>query len=369
VNSLAKPAETIQNSAYRELAPLDMILSPPGEETAWLPGHGSVSIGHTGSSIEGFWLAGVLAHVEHGVRQPYGADLDHVPVRALTDEGLAKARQIIEAGRHYSFFTLDTSAMFDFSKEDLGERYGSAIEAAAELYRFIKAVRWGEPFDFEFSLDEGPMITEPAELRFVLERLAAEGVEVPFVAPNFGFVKREDYGRPDGMEGLASRVRELAAIASEYGAVLDFHSGSDKSPLTYRTIAEAAGGRLKLKVSGRLQVILGEVLAEDEPDFFREWWNYSLERARAEKDAGSEVAARFVAQVEQRIQAGGAGFRALPSDRFFTDFAYAMPGAKSPEGEFLYRDRFYALSAATLEHYSARVREYIEGLSRDLGLD
>ena len=69
------------------------------------------------------------------------------------------------------------------------------------------------------------------------------------------------------------------------------------------------------------------------------------------------------------MQAEGAAFRALASDRFFTDFAYAMPGAKGPNGEFLYRSRFYALSAGTLEHYAARVREYVEGLSRDLGLD
>lgn len=332
------PAETIQNSAYRELAPMDVILSPPSDEVTYLPGHGSLSIGHTGSSIEGFWLAGVVSHIENGVTQPYGADLDHVPVKTGDDAGMAKAKHLIDCGKHFTFFTLDTSALFDFSKSDLSERYEAAIDAGAELYGYLKQIKNGEAFDYEFSLDEGPGITEPEELRYALDRLTKKGVVVNFIAPNIGFEKRLDYRLPDGMPGLEARVREMAAIASEYGALLDFHSGSDKSSTTYQTVSRACGGKLKLKVSGKLQLILSEVLADLDPGFFAEWWDYTLISARAEADAGSAVAADYVKLVEDRRQSEGTGFRRLPKDRFFTDFSFGMVGAKDDQGNFLYRD-------------------------------
>lgn len=362
------PAETIQNSAYRELAPMDMILSPPSSEVTYLPGHGSLNIGHTGSSIQGFWLAGVTSHIENGVTQPYGADLDHVPVKSADEAGLRKAKYLIDCGRHFTFFTLDTSALFDFSKSNLSERYDAAIEAGVELYNYIKSIKNGEAFDYEFSLDEGPGITEPDELRYVLDQLTKRGVTVNFIAPNVGFEKRLDYRLPDGMPGLEARVREMASIAADYGALLDFHSGSDKSSTTYRTISKACGGKLKLKVSGKLQLILSEVLADMDPDFFNEWWDYTLVSAKAEADAGSTVAAEYVKMVEERRRAEGAEFKRLPQDRFFTDFSFGMVGAKDEKGNFLYRDRFYSLKPDVQAEYTKRVRDYVVKLAEDLEL-
>jgi len=347
---------------------MDMILSPPGDEVTYLPGHGSLSIGHTGSSIEGFWLAGVVGHIENGVSEPYGADLDHIPVKTAGPEGIARAKYLIDCGRHFTFFTLDTSALFDFSKSDLGERYDAAIDAAVELHHYIKQIKQGEAFDYEFSLDEGPEITEPAELRYCLERLTRAGVVVNFIAPNVGFEKRLDYRKPDGMPALEARVKEMAAIAAEYGALLDFHSGSDKSSLTYQTISKAAGGKIKLKVSGKLQLILSEVIADLDPEFFAEWWDYTLVSAKAEADSGSAVAAEYVKLIEDRRATEGASFRRLPQDRFFTDFSFGMVGAKDAHGAFMHRDRFYSLTPEVQAEYTKRVVAYVTKLAEDLGL-
>jgi hypothetical protein len=362
------PAETIQNSAYRELAPMDMILAPPGAEVTYLPGHGSLSIGHTGSSIEGFWLAGVLAHIENGCTEPYGADLDHVPVKSNDAAGIAKAKQLIKCGQHFSFFTLDTSFLFDFTKSDLGERYDAAIDVAVEMYDYIKGLKNGEAFDFEFSLDEGPEITTPAEMRYVLDKLVKKGVQVAFIAPNVGFEKRVDYRKPDGLPALETRVREMSKIAAEYGSLLDFHSGSDKAPKTYQTISKAAEGQIKLKVSGKLQLILGEVMADLDPEFFREWWDYTLVTAKADAVSGSVVAAEYVGMVEDRKLGEGAAFKPSAKDRFFTDFSFGMVGAKDAQGNFLYRDRFYSLKPAVQEEYTRRCADYVVKLAEDLGL-
>lgn len=368
LRAIGGPAETIQNSAYRELAPMDMILSPPGAEVTYLPGHGSLSIGHTGSSIEGFWLSGVLTHIENGCTEPFGADLDHVPVKSADAAGIAKAKHLIDCGRHFTFFTLDTSFLFDFSKSELSRRYDAAIDAAAEMFEYIKQLKQGERFDFEFSLDEGPAITEPDEMRYVLGRLARKEVEVAFIAPNVGFEKRIDYRKPDGIAGLQERVREMSTIAGDFGALLDFHSGSDKSSGTYRAISAAAGGRVKLKVSGKLQLILAEVMAEVDPEFFNEWWDFTLVSAKADADSGSTVAAEYVKVVEDRRSSEGSKFRRSPKDRFFTDFSFGMVGAKDETGQFLHRSRFYPLRAEVQSEYSKRVVEYIAELSQDLGL-
>lgn len=367
LKKIGGPAETIQNSAYRELAPMDMILSPPGAEVTYLPGHGSLSIGHTGSSIEGFWLSGVISHIENACLEPYGADLDHVPVKSADDAGIARAKCLIDCGRHFTFFTLDTSFLFDFAKQDMGECYDTAIDVAVEMFNYIKSLKAGEAFDFEFSLDEGPAITEPGELRYVLDRLTKKGVTVNFIAPNVGFEKRVDYRKPDGMSGLEARVRKMAEIASEYGALLDFHSGSDKSSLTYQTISKAAGGNIKLKVSGKLQLILAEVLADLDPAFFNEWWDYTLVSAKAEADSGSAVAEEYVKIVEDR-RAADSGFNRNPKDRFFTDFSFGMIGAKDEKGNFLHRHRFYALKPEVQEEYTKRVAEYVVSLARDVKL-
>jgi hypothetical protein len=281
---------------------------------------------------------------------------------------MAKAKSLIDRGRHFTFFTLDTSFLFDFSASDLSARYDVAIDAAVDLFNYIKRLKHGEPFDFEFSLDEGPSITEPAELRYVLDRLTGKGVTVNFIAPNVGFEKRLDYRLPDGMAGLAARVSEMSKTAGEFGALLDFHSGSDKSPLTYQTISKAAGGKLKLKVSGKLQLILAETLADVDPAFFNDWWDYTLVSAKAEAEAGSLVAADYVKLAEDRRAAEGARFKRSPRDRFFTDFSFGMVGAKDERGAFLHRDRFYSLKPEVQAEYTKRVVDYVVNLAGDLGL-
>lgn len=407
VRQTGTPSEIVQNSAYREVAPMSVILSSPGDEVAYLPGHGSLNVGHTGSSIEGLWLAGVVAALEHGFDMPFGADLDHVPVKGENEHGLEKAKWIIASGRDYTFFTLDTSALFNLAAlalsgadldsqfeatvpareraellqvharngltseqiKRLSAAYYKSIEAAAELFRYISWLKQGEGFDFEFSFDEGPGLTGAHEITFVLEELRRREVRVDFIAPNVGFEKRFDYRLPGGLPELEERVRRLSRAAAEHGTLLDFHSGSDKSSETYRCISKATGGSLKLKVSGKLQLILAEVLADEDPAVFQDWWDWTLSYAREEASRGSSVAAQYVGQVEARMAVEGAHFSRSPWDRFFTDFAFAMVGAKDRTGRFLFRDRFYSLSRGVKEEYTRRVKEYLVALAHDLSID
>lgn len=405
VSDIGVPSEVIQSSAYREMAPMDKILSPPDDETTYLPGHGSLEIGHTGSSVEGLWLWGVVTALELGFDLPYGADLDHIPIGHDGAAGMERAKWIVDAGRDYTFFTLDASGLFNeaalvsnFSHalaayEDavpvsdraalmsahssrgltrarivrLAAMYYRSVSAAVEIFSHIGKMKHGESFDFEFSLDEGSHLTDTDELTFVLEELSRRGVRVDFIAPNVGFEKRRDYRLPDGLPGLEERVRSHAQVAAEYGALLDFHSASDKSTETYRCISKAAGGNFKLKVSGKLQLLLAETVADLDPQLFEEWWDWTIACARSAAERGSRVAAEYVGLVEARMTQEGEDFRRSPKDRFFTDFAFGMVGARDEAGQFIHRHKFYSLPRSVQQEYAERVRRYLLDLANDLG--
>ncbi|MCD6309306.1 MAG: hypothetical protein J7M18_01250 [Candidatus Eremiobacteraeota bacterium] len=408
-------ANLIQNSVYRELAPLKMIVSRDAEDTAYLPGLGKLSVGHTGTSIEGLWLYGVISAIENGFTGDYGADADHIPVKQ-GKKGIEKARELIEISRHYTFFTLDTSARFNskadttpihdlqdlfeqipdcdkflkrysekftikstiktkqmeitFSPEEIMRislKFHQSISAINELDRYIRELKGDENYDLEISLDECPGLTTIKELFFILNELDHLGVKITHIAPNVGFEKRLDYRLPDGLEGLKKRVADLATVAGHFGVILDFHSGSDKSPATYHAISEATCGNLHLKVSGILQLIYAETLQDMMPDFFKWWWNWSLDYAKKAVQSGNEIAKKYIADLELRQKKEGDDFTPSAKDSFFKNFSYACIGIKDESGKFIYREKFYDIPGIVKEEYEKRIKKYITDLARDLG--
>jgi len=106
-------ANPIQNSV-RELNLLaDLLAARPAPQN-YACGFGTIASGYTGSSWEGLWLSGVLSALQYETPVRYGADADHIQVKRGAD-GLARARRIIEAARHYSFYTLDMADVLDYA--------------------------------------------------------------------------------------------------------------------------------------------------------------------------------------------------------------------------------------------------------------
>ena len=98
-------ANAIQNSV-RELNLLDDLKN--GKEAArnYASGFGMIESGYTGSTFEGLWVSGVLAALQHDKPLVYGADADHIQLKR-TDTELENITRVIEAARHYTFFTMD----------------------------------------------------------------------------------------------------------------------------------------------------------------------------------------------------------------------------------------------------------------------
>jgi hypothetical protein len=361
-------ANPIQNSV-REVNLLDDLLAGRPARLNYLPNFGRVEEGHTGSTFEGLWVAGVLEALKADCSTEYGADADHITVRRGPDE-LAHAKRVIETARLYTFFTLDISDLLDYDapKGSAARKYHPALDVVGQLADHITAIKNGIPFDLELSIDETPSgvdafgcLTSEAELTFLFHEFHRRQIPITHVAPNFGIEKGLDYRGADGLNGLEERVGQLCRCAREFGVMLDCHSGDDLKPETRRAVGRAAKGDIHFKVSPVLQVILAEVLNEFDPGLFRFWWDDTLDYARREAEAGSTFAAHCLREYET----SGDGTLS-PSHAVFHYYGFATVGRRDEEGQFIHRQRFYDLPENFYTHYQDRVTLYLGEVAADV---
>jgi len=361
-------ANAIQNSV-RELNLLEDILAGRPARANYLYGFGTLAEGHTGSTFEGLWVAGVIEALKSDTQPMYGADADHITIRRGPG-GLERAKRIIDAARDYTFFTLDVSDIVDYASSDAAAKYGSALDVVAELCAHLKSLKGDTPFDLELSIDECPpqmdasaCLTTAAELWFLIRQLRQRGVALTHIAPNVGVVKGQDYTGADGLVGLEQRSAGLQAVAVEHGIMLDFHSGDDLRPAARQVLGRATKGRNHFKVSPSLQVIFAEVLHEVCPDRFGFWWEDTLAYARREASAGSVFAAQCLREYDARGDTGPS-----PHHNVFHHYNFASVGRRDEKGQFVHRNEFYSLPPEFYREYDNRIHRFLCDVAADVFL-
>ena len=404
-------ANPIQNSV-RELHLLDDLLAgrPPNRNYAC--GFGTIETGYTGSTYEGLWLAGTLAGLCQQGSPRYGADADHLQVKR-GPEGLARARQLLQASRYYTFFTMDmadilhyeavtTGAASEFWERAVANRaernailqdhkssyqvggatyrlseglvsrfaakYWDSLAAIETLTQELSTLKGGQPFDLEFTIDEHPpevaafdCLTTEEELLFVLREIVRRGLPVTHVAPNYGAEKGWDYRGADGLEGLERRVKALQAIAGEFNVMLDFHSADDLSSPTRAALRRATKGFLHYKISPMLQLLYVDILEKYDPELFLSWWNDAVAYARHEAENGSEFAADCLRAYDRSPDQ-----KPSRHHQVFHHYGFAYVGRRGQDGTFAVRDRFYTLSPDFYRAYRDYITEYLGTLATDL---
>ncbi|MHB9036795.1 MAG: tagaturonate epimerase family protein [Armatimonadota bacterium] len=407
-------ANSIQNSV-RELNLLDDIIECRPALKNYACGFGTIETGYTGSTWEGLWLSGVLSALQYDKPIKYGADADHIQIKRGED-GIARAKRVIDAARYYSFYTLDMADILDYSAlpdsspvpaaqylcdkipndterrmilayhsepKAFGDRtykldetaigkfvgkYWDALQVLDELSSHISKLKDGRPFDLEFTIDEHPpeiaafdCLTTDEEVLFVLREIRRRGLPVTHIAPNFGQEKGWDYRCSDGLDGLEKRVRAQFAIAEEFGALLDFHSADDLTVGPQRVIQRATGGRHHYKISPMVQLLYAETLQAYHPELFLRWWDDAMSYARREAEAGSPFA-------QECIRAYEASADKAPSRHhmLFHHYSFAFVGRRDDQGRFMHRDEFYDLSAEFYRAYQARISDHISSLAKEL---
>jgi hypothetical protein len=404
-------ANPIQNSVQRELQLLENVVGGHPPESIYYPGFGNMDSGHTGSTVEGLWLYGVLEALKCDGYPRYGADADHIKVLRGA-EGKARAIRAVNAARYYTFYTLDVGDVLDYGAlghgsasgatylhnklpdpkeqklllsfhgqkrrvagkeysldEDLIGRlvgkYWDALQAAEELVVHIRDMKGSEPFDLELAVDERPpevetcaCITSDEEVLFLVAECYRRGLHMTHLAPNFGVEKGVDYRCPDGLEGFEARVRSQYKIAAEFGIVLDFHSADDLSPRTCRAIGRATGGHNHFKIAPEPQMLFARTVRDLYPGLFREWWDFARSYAEQEAASGSEFAALCL-----REQRGAASTEPDVDDSIFHNFGFAYVGKRDENGRYLHRETLYSLEPSFYTEYQNRFEKYLGRLA------
>jgi hypothetical protein len=153
------------------------------------------------------------------------------------------------------------------------------------MYRHLCAVKGGQPFDLEVSVDETDTPTTAAEHVFVASELRRLGVRWASLAPRFvgRFEKGVDYiGDLAAFEG---DIRVHAAVARALGPYkISLHSGSDKFSL-YETAAKHTRGRIHVKTAGTSYLEALRAVALASPRLFRSMYDFARERYDTDRES------------------------------------------------------------------------------------
>jgi hypothetical protein len=406
-------ANAIQNSV-RELNFLADLRAGRPADRNYASGFGTIEAGYTGSTFEGLWTWGVLEALKYPRDIPFGADADHLQVKRGPD-GMARARRYIDSCRYHTFFTIDMADILDYgaltepsdaaaadraarltgaatrrelralhcaSREPgrltarlpepmldrLIGKYWTALDALAEIDRYVQDLRDGEPYDLEFTIDEHPpeiaafdCLTSAEECRFLLDEFGRRQLPVTHLAPNVGTEKGFDYRGADGLAGLEARVGSLAELIGSRGLLIDIHSADDLVGSTRRALRRATRGRLHYKISPMPQLLFAGVLEDAQPDLFRAWWDDAIMYAREEAAAGSGFASWCLEELAERGEEPP-----LHRYRVFHHFSFRFVGRRDEHGQFVNREAFYSLSPEFYRVHEERLTAYLAGLADEL---
>jgi hypothetical protein len=268
-----------------------------------------------------------------------------------------------------------------FTQEELmrlAVKFWDSLLANKRLHEHMTTAMKGKPFTFEISLDEAyRTLTTEKELFFYLLQSDRMGMKADLIAPNVGFRKREDY-QADLTE-LEHRVSNLAAVAAHFGAILDFHSGSDKRLEVYRTISRATNGKLKLKMAGIFQLLYFETLASfgqrtEERRLFERMWKYTLSYAEKAASEGDDAAVRMLREARVRAKSARKArtkFTGGPRDEFFRHYSFITVAAKNKLGRHIFRNKLYKIAQKpeVAEKYNRKAFELTVKVAKALGLE
>ncbi len=162
-------------------------------------------------------------------------------------------------------------------------KYGHAVWHVVKMYQHLRNSSAGKPFELEVSVDETKSPTSHAEHYYIARELKRMGVQWVSLAPRFvgEFEKGVDY--IGDLAAFDADIAGHAAIAKELGPYkISLHSGSDKFSI-YPAAARRTKGLVHLKTAGTSYLEAIRTIAEIDPAFFKEIYEFCLGRYEQDK--------------------------------------------------------------------------------------
>lgn len=261
--------------------------------------------------------------MEKGWREPWGADADHLKtpeeLDAYADAGFtfytidpgAHVRNVKNAEEAHAILESsepDTAVLktkadasierfrhIDFPKSfkrpDDSQiltafvKYGKAIEHVKMMYDYLLKRMDDKPFDFEVSVDETDLPTNPFEHFYIASELKHLGVKFTSLAPRFigRFEKGVDY--IGDLTEFEAQYKSHADVQKYFGDYkMSIHSGSDKFAI-YEICSRLSDNAIHLKTAGTSYLEALRVIAMHEPNLIRDIMTMSLDHYETDKQS------------------------------------------------------------------------------------
>ncbi|HHY81225.1 MAG TPA: hypothetical protein GX505_00905 [Clostridiales bacterium] len=237
--------------------------------------------------------------------------------------------------------------------------YSKAIEYAAYIFKKYISEKTHQ-VDFEVSVDETSAPTLPMQHYFVANELIKRNVKITAIAPRFcgEFQKGVDYA--GDVNRFDDEMKVHAAIARHFGYKLSIHSGSDKFSV-FPSIGKYTGGRFHVKTAGTSWLVAMQVIAEADPNLYREVHKYALANFKeAAKYYHVTTDISKIPDVDKMDDNDLPGLFSQNDARQLIHINYGfILTDKDDNGNFLFRDRLYALWQKNKELYANRLKEHI----------
>jgi len=248
-------------------------------------------------------------------------------------------------------------------------KYGRAVAHVFGMYQRLVSMRARHTSALELSVDESNSATSAADHLFVVSELNRLGVCLDSFAPRLvgEFNKGVEYvGDLKALHACVTRHVDLARRLGNYK--LSLHSGSDKFSI-YPLVREVAGDRLHVKTSGTSYLEALRVIAEVEPDLFRQILRFAGEHFTVDRseyhvnvDPENAPDAEEVADDE---------LPGILDQRDVRQMCHVTFGsvltARAPDGAVLFRERLLSALETHEEAYAQRLeshfRNHLEALA------
>jgi len=237
-------------------------------------------------------------------------------------------------------------------------KYGHAVWHVFNMYEHLRAASAGKPFELEVSVDETKSPTSHAEHYYIAHELKRLGVQWVSLAPRFvgDFEKGVDY--IGDVTAFDQDIAGHAAIARLLGPYkISLHSGSDKFSI-YPAAAHRTRGLVHLKTAGTSYLEAIRTIAETDPLFFKEIYEFGLSRYEQDK-LSYHVSARL-------DRAPGVREFGTPNDYLENfdarEILHVTFGSvlkeKNSDGAWRFYDRLIALLAQFPEAYASNLEQH-----------
>ncbi|MGI6175876.1 MAG: tagaturonate epimerase family protein [Christensenellales bacterium] len=301
----------------------------------------------------------------------YALDLNGLKAKYLMLD--AQYRKAMEAKYLDQTIVLKNGVEIPFSEELYYQTvvvYSKAIDFAAHIF-FDIIEPCPRHIDFEVSIDETLVETEPAAHYIVANELIERGVDITSVAPRFvgEFQKGVDY-----MGDIAQFEKDFELherIAEHFGYKISVHSGSDKFSV-FPIVGEKTGGRYHIKTAGTNWLEFARLIAVSDAELFRRIYKYALEvfdeackfyHVSGKKENCPDIDTLDPEKFGELFDVENVDTRQL----MHITYGYILT-AKNEDGSSRFKDDMYALGYRCEEKYYELLKKHIGRHVSTLGI-